>query len=478
MKNKRVVYVVIALVMLAGLISVDAEAQNAYIANEPWGTAIVDSLTDGDVGSHVSIAYYEKGRAYVSYYDATNSDLKLAHQVTPGTGNCGEKDDWKCEVIDGTDDKVGMYSSIDVRTGYHKPFFPLTSEVSPNITLQVAYPNIGISYYDETNKALKYAEYTCDDNSCGWWIETVEDYTGLFSNAVGFASSFDFGTNGIPIIAYQYREPALIPDHGSGVRRAYYKGDGTGNCGTGNNWWCELIDYRESTLDYGSYISQDGGVIAYYDSMNMDLKYAVPTSIQQNSCIPVGYWDCRVVDDEDDVGRFVSLVNNGVDPMQLAYYDATNGQIKFAQRVASGGNCGFDSRFACFNVDSVGKPLVPLGISLTLDAEHQPIIAYMNASAEFSASTLDIARPSIVYGGYIGNCGDKWPSPGMLFSYFTCKTIDNGSQYNDEAYFAGVTVSPAGLATIAYYEWDSYYEEGRLKVAQQAFSIYLPLILK
>jgi hypothetical protein len=31
---------------------------------------------------------------------------------------------------------------------------------------------------------------------------------------------------------------------------------------------------------------------------------------------------------------------------------------------------------------------------------------------------------------------------------------------------------------VAYYETDNYYDEGRLKVAQQHFGIYLPLINK
>ena len=66
----------------------------------------------GDVGQYPDIALDSAGRAFVSYYDATNGDLKLARQAAGR---------WQVETVDSGGDgarrDVGRYTSLALDTG-------------------------------------------------------------------------------------------------------------------------------------------------------------------------------------------------------------------------------------------------------------------------------------------------------------------------------------------------------------------------
>jgi hypothetical protein len=113
---------------------------------------------------------------------------------------------------------------------------------------------------------------------------------------------------------------------------------------------------------------------------------------------------------------------------------------------------------------------------------NQPMIAYQNSSDPMGFSTLDIARPLSDYPGQTaGNCG---PLVGII-PQWQCDTLDNADQgggggYLYEADYVAASIDPTGLAMIAYYEYDDFYTEGRLKIAYQerVENTYLPLIIK
>jgi len=46
-----------------------------------------------------------------------------------------------------------------------------------------------------------------------------------------------------------------------------------------------------------------------------------------------------------------------------------------------------------------------------------------------------------------------------------------------EAAFVDVGIAQSGLASVAYFQWDSYNLAGQLKVAKQHFQISVPLII-
>lgn len=471
MKYWRVLGMLIILLLIVGSVSADAPTPMGHPANEPWTKGYVSHYSGAGVGEYVSIAHHPTtGRAYISYYDSNNGDLMMAQEVTPGTGNCPGNADWKCQVVD-NDTLDGKYSSIDVIV------VPANPPTSPS------YTKIGISYFNETDGKLKVATYAAFPYPGHWTIQTVDDSpTDL--NIRGTYTSLKFPEGSyMPIIAYH---TAYTLTTGGAVRIATFLGSGDGNCGDGNNWYCETVDSGDNLM-YGSHVSMDISYegklyIAFYDPILGAVKLADYWGFG-GSCTNSEY-NCLTVDNLYDAGPYVSLhaPQNAADVVRLAYAslrlrfdDRLEVHIKYAENVGSGGNCTASS-YDCYDVDVAGAPIGFYDIAMDVDAQGYPIIAYTDASEDLAPIGLKIARPALAYGEDIGNCGDV--HEGDLFQYWQCNTIDGGNGYVDEADFVAVSVSPAGLATIAYSEWYSDYGENYLKVAQQHFMSYMPIIIR
>ena len=129
---------------------------SAYPLNR-WNTDYLSTYLDA--GSDVSIAFDpdHDQAAWVSYYNGTFGSLWVAHYVGVTGGNCGPESTWYCVQVDQEPDEIkGWSTSIDV--------FP---DINPNPLISTW--KVGISYYDATNKSLKYAEYRCPPlDPCSW----------------------------------------------------------------------------------------------------------------------------------------------------------------------------------------------------------------------------------------------------------------------------------------------------------------------
>jgi hypothetical protein len=155
-----------------GSVVCQAGALNRAIAPTGNANATLDSA--GDVGLYTSVTIGTDGLGLISYYDATNGDLKVAHcnnlACTSATVN----------TPDSAGD-VGLYTSVTI--GFHG--LPL------------------ISYYDATNGDLKAAH--CSDLACtSAIVSTVRNGP----NDDGLYTSVAIGADGLPLISYCSKYPA------------------------------------------------------------------------------------------------------------------------------------------------------------------------------------------------------------------------------------------------------------------------------
>jgi hypothetical protein len=163
-----------------------------------WTDVTVDSVDD--VGEHTSISALEDDDVYVSYYNATSGDLKFARTVnggpTPG--------DWTTVTVDSTDD-VGQFTSIRA-----------VNDTTPNDDSDEG-DTVFISYYDATNGDLKFSKTLSGGDTPGEWttIATVDS-----SGDVGRFTSLSAAEESTVFIGYYdstLRSPVFVSSTDGGT---------------------------------------------------------------------------------------------------------------------------------------------------------------------------------------------------------------------------------------------------------------------
>jgi len=376
------------LILLMSFIFVLGIGLSGAYAQDFVTVAAVD--TTGDVGLYTSIALDSDNKPYISYYDATNSNLKHA-TMSDGT--------WDLQTVDNSPFDVGLYTSIVVDR----------------------YKNSYISYYDSDNEWLKLA-YT--QASAGPWEKKRAPYDVRITNkttSIALCPSF---IN--PLIAYFYfnggqlklsmydransfafpitdaqgwaRRPeevmtsnsmgdiSLALDNGSNPHlsciswagiyadlwyaKKQYSGAGclaqvnefepTGE----GTWSLERVDDSGTVGEFASIgvDSYRNPHISYYNQMSGDLKYATKSG---------GAWTTETVDGtDDDVGQYNAIALDSSNNPHISYYDDTNRALKYATK--SGGAWIIRT---VDNADDVG-----LYTSIALDSNGNPHISYYDAT--------------------------------------------------------------------------------------------------
>jgi hypothetical protein len=189
----------------------------------------VDSA--GVVGQHTSITIGTDGLPFISYYDSTNSDLKVAK-----CGNAACSSGNTLSTVDSTG-IVGQYTSVTIGTDG----FPV------------------ISYYGNTNRNLKVAK--CSNHSCSSSVTLSSvDSMGLAGEQ---STAITIGTDGFPVISYY--------DGTNGNLKIAKCGNAA--CSSGN--FLFAVDTGGVGQHSSITIGTDGlPIISYYDLTNYNLKAA------------------------------------------------------------------------------------------------------------------------------------------------------------------------------------------------------------
>ncbi|WP_144060459.1 hypothetical protein [Archaeoglobus sulfaticallidus] len=370
-------FVFTLLVVALGVLAVGANAE------------VVDS--EGDVGKYTSIALDSNDNPHISYVyypsvlNPTNSELKYAWKDSNGK--------WHIETVDRAKDfrdtSIALDSNGNPHISYHNFSWTFVGAVGE---LKYTYPrtdylgdyfwhietvesgfdrgivvgeytsvaldsndNPHISYCNATFLNL---EYAWKDSNGNWHTETVDDG--------GIGTSIALDSNGNPHISYSYNNGSIkyaykdifgwhtvFVEVGCSTWMVYpYTSlalDSNGNphisyCYYYNNTFGE-IKYAEMFFNPIQHewervietVDSSGGGrhpslaldsngnphISYYDATNGDLKYAYKDA---------NGWHIETVDSEGDVGKYTSLALDSNGYPHISYYDATNGDLKYTTK--------------------------------------------------------------------------------------------------------------------------------------------------
>ncbi len=212
---------------------IDYTSSNLKYASNSSGSWVVTTIDNSgtiSVGlfqaNITSLGLDSNNKAYISYYDSTNLDLKY---ITNVSGS------WVIITID-SNGNVGEYSSLALDSNN----------------------NVHIGYYDVTNTALKYATNSL---SGAWSVSTIDN-----SNSVGAFMSLAIGNNDKIHISYLDATNADLKyiTNSSGV------------------WVATSLDTsNQSGYDTFIGVDSDNAVrIVYYELTSLTLKYATNFSGQ------------------------------------------------------------------------------------------------------------------------------------------------------------------------------------------------------
>jgi len=370
---KRVLLVA-ALVALAAL---SPSTRTAHAAN-----SIITVDAGADAGKYTSLALPASGYPVVSYYDATNGDLKVLRcgNATCTLGNI-------IATVGSADHDVGSYSSL-VLDGLGRPV---------------------VSYYDATSGDLKVMH--CVTANClgdgGYSVDTAGDvgrYTSLALDGLGrpVVSYYD-ATNG-DLKVLHCDDP-------------YCEGDESGNIRSPDRG-------GPSDHDVGQYsaLALEGGVnpvVSYYDFTNGDLKVL---HCNDPNCDPSvnGAETVHQPDrpPEDDSGLYTSLALDTNGFPVVSYFDATSHRVKVL-------HCNdIECSSAVNGQESVTSPAPDVAsdvfISLALDGGGNPVVSYWDTDLK----VLHCDDPNCA-GDELSHISS--PDPGINVGWYTSLALDGSS---------------------------------------------------
>lgn len=328
-----------------------------------WFVQTVDS--GGVVGQYTSIALDSRGSPHISYFDDSNDDLRYAYW----NGSA-----WVIQTVDNVE-SVGLHTSLKLDS----------------------FGNPHIAYYDYANRDLKYARW----DGFSWVTQTVDS-----AGAVGQYCSLAIDSSGNAHISYL---------GGSDLKYARW---------TGVSWVVETLD-ADGVVGFFTSIALDGNdhpCISYYDYTNMDLKYVRWGYYQVGG---VWRWLSGTVDTPGDVGKYSSVRVDNSGTIYVSYFDATNGDLRYAYSWPSMGDDGY-RWFSASTLDSIGV----VGEYTAID---------VSSLGDLSIAYYDSTNKRLKCARRPRNEGSEW----------LVDTVDSSGQVGQ---YASLALDTGGNAHISYYD--------------------------
>ena len=276
----------------------------------------------GNVGQGLAIAVGTDGNPIISYFDQTNTDIKVAKCVDPA---CAQPATFTPIELDAQSFFLGAYTDIAIApTGL--PVVVHESDAGGGIRVT-----------------------TCSNQAC------TESATKVTNQGL-LAPSLAFGTDGAPVISSNtYLSFDLLVTKCSDA--------------VCTSAVTTPVDATDDVGHDSSIAVRPGGtpIVSYADNTNDDLKVA--------SCLDAGCTSSvlTVVDAEGAVGFSSSIVIGRTGNPVISYEDSSNGDLK----VAVCGNPSCTGVAAVSSVDGIGG----LDTAVEIGADALPVVAHFDVAA-------------------------------------------------------------------------------------------------
>lgn len=331
--------------------------------NQTFVTVDRGDIYTNDVGRSVALALDSRGFAVMSYFDR-DAGLKVARCRD---ATCTRRSIQVVQMMS----RIGEYGNIS-----------MVLDRSDNPSISYAFKN---STYP-TVRLVRCGNTDCNPNpstlSTPGVTHTTVDYEG------GLYTSLALDSRGSAVISYNDERNGdlrlALCINTNCTSKTLRTIDSTGDVGKFNA--LRLIPVR----DAAGRLTQEIPFISYYDATNGDLKavYCGDNSCSRNNFI-------QTLDSAGDVGRFTAQPRGNTKEFAISYYDATNGNLKYA--VCDPGQlfartpvmpCQLTAYNSVETADGAIRNDVGRNSSLVLDASGKAVISYYDATEK----TLKWAR--------------------------------------------------------------------------------------
>lgn len=388
-------------------------------ADSAWSCVSVE--TTNDVGRGASIAFAPDGRAWISYLDSTNGDLRIARlkrggEITMADGLGGGNGDSLFET------HTDMTTSTNT-----------ANRDDADCTTAGAYFNQGAWFESEdaSNVRLPGGIGTKQCTEVAFMLDTSQATPGTTYRFMVASEDAMQTTNGLA-----WRGPDSVTNYAtltieaaSTLRVAKDAIYNPANCSTAP-WSCVTVDSASDVRFRTGLAFDNSGVAwsAYQNGTVGDIWVTRYVGSGGTGCATT-QWTCYVVDSTNDL-EYPSLAVDPSGRPWIAYYDNTAKKVRIANYVGSGGSGCASALWNCTDLytTTVAQPRV----ALAFDHSGTPYVAFGNSS-----SYLTVAKP--VTGKTVGT--------GCASSAWQCDVITGVATAHP-----AIAVDSAGNPWIAYRE--------------------------